>query len=72
MQATVSAGCACLDPLEPTVEALIGAADLALYDAKRAGRNQVVVAGSAELKNVNSSTGFEPLDNPETLLQVAS
>jgi diguanylate cyclase (GGDEF)-like protein/PAS domain S-box-containing protein len=72
MQATVSAGCACLDPLEPTVEALIGAADLALYEAKRAGRNQVVLARLAGPEAPDSPAGFELWSGPETLLQVAS
>ena len=39
---TVSAGCAVIDPANPTKEALIGAADARLFEAKRAGRNQVV------------------------------
>ncbi|HEX7497554.1 MAG TPA: diguanylate cyclase [Candidatus Limnocylindrales bacterium] len=42
--ATVSAGCAVIDPDEPTKEALLGRADAALFMAKRAGRNQVVAA----------------------------
>ncbi len=42
VRATVSAGAAALDDAEPTREALIRAADVALFMAKRAGRNQVV------------------------------
>jgi diguanylate cyclase (GGDEF)-like protein len=41
-RATVSAGCAAIDPDDPTREALIGRADAALFMAKRAGRNRVV------------------------------
>ena len=44
LRATVSAGCALLDPALPTREALIGRADAGLFRAKRAGRNQVVAA----------------------------
>lgn len=44
LQATVSAGCAAIDPDDPTKEALIGRADVGLFMAKRAGRNQVVAA----------------------------
>ena len=40
--ATVSAGCAALDDTEPTREALLRAADVGLFMAKRAGRNKVV------------------------------
>jgi diguanylate cyclase (GGDEF)-like protein/PAS domain S-box-containing protein len=39
--ARVSAGCAVVDPSAPTKEALLQAADDALFRAKRAGRNQV-------------------------------
>jgi diguanylate cyclase (GGDEF)-like protein/PAS domain S-box-containing protein len=42
LRATVSAGCAALDDAEPTREALLRAADVGLFMAKRAGRNQVV------------------------------
>jgi diguanylate cyclase (GGDEF)-like protein/PAS domain S-box-containing protein len=44
LRATVSAGCAAIDPADPTREALIGRADAGLFMAKRAGRNQVVAA----------------------------
>ena len=42
LRATVSAGCAELDPATPTREALIRTADVGLFMAKRGGRNQVV------------------------------
>jgi diguanylate cyclase (GGDEF)-like protein len=44
LHATVSAGCAVIDPAVPTKEALLGRADAALFMAKRAGRNQVVAS----------------------------
>jgi diguanylate cyclase (GGDEF)-like protein len=44
LHATVSAGCAVLYTAEPTKDALIGRADIALYMAKEAGRNRVVAA----------------------------
>lgn len=45
LRASVSAGCAQIDPGEPTKEALLRAADLALATAKRTGRNRVVARG---------------------------
>ena len=42
LHATVSAGCAVLTPDAPSAEALIRSADVGLFTAKRAGRNQVV------------------------------
>jgi diguanylate cyclase (GGDEF)-like protein len=44
LRATVSAGCAVMDPADPTKEAMIGRADASLFMAKEAGRNQVVAA----------------------------
>jgi diguanylate cyclase (GGDEF)-like protein len=41
---TVSAGCAELDPADPTRESLLRTADVALFMAKRAGRDRVVAA----------------------------
>jgi diguanylate cyclase (GGDEF)-like protein/PAS domain S-box-containing protein len=41
---TVSAGCAEIDPADPTMVALIGRADAGLFRAKSAGRNRVVAA----------------------------
>jgi two-component system cell cycle response regulator len=43
---TVSIGIACSGEPRPTPEALLHAADLALYEAKRAGRNRIEVAAS--------------------------
>ena len=42
---TVSAGCAEIDPADATMTGLIGRADVALFAAKKAGRNRVVVDG---------------------------
>jgi diguanylate cyclase (GGDEF)-like protein/PAS domain S-box-containing protein len=42
VRVTVSAGCAEIDPSNATREALIEKADIALFKAKRAGRNRVV------------------------------
>jgi diguanylate cyclase (GGDEF)-like protein/PAS domain S-box-containing protein len=42
LRGTVSAGCAVLDTIEPTREALLGRADAGLFMAKEAGRNRVV------------------------------
>ena len=44
LHATVSAGCAEIDPADPTRDSLIGRADVGLFMAKRAGRNRVVAA----------------------------
>jgi diguanylate cyclase (GGDEF)-like protein len=44
LRVRVSAGCAALDPVEPTREHLLRTADVALFMAKRAGRDRVVAA----------------------------
>ena len=44
LHVTVSAGCAALDDAEPSREALLRTADVALFMAKRAGRDRVVAA----------------------------
>jgi diguanylate cyclase (GGDEF)-like protein len=44
VQVTVSAGCAELDPANATRESLLRTADVALFMAKRAGRDRVVAA----------------------------
>lgn len=44
LSATVSAGCAAIGPEDESAESLLRAADVALYMAKRAGRDRVVAA----------------------------
>jgi diguanylate cyclase (GGDEF)-like protein len=44
LHVTVSAGCAELDPSEPTRESVLRTADVALFMAKRSGRDRVVAA----------------------------
>jgi diguanylate cyclase (GGDEF)-like protein len=44
LHVTVSAGCAALDEADPTRETLLRTADVALFMAKRAGRDRVVAA----------------------------
>ena len=44
LKATVSAGCAQIDPADPTRQSLISRADVGPFMAKRAGRNQAVAA----------------------------
>jgi diguanylate cyclase (GGDEF)-like protein len=44
LRLTVSAGCAALDDAEPTSQALLRTADVALSMAKRGGRDRVVAA----------------------------
>jgi diguanylate cyclase (GGDEF)-like protein len=46
LRVKVSAGCAALDPGNPTVGDLLRRADAALINAKRTGRNRVVADGS--------------------------
>jgi diguanylate cyclase (GGDEF)-like protein len=44
IRCTVSAGVATITPDEPSLDGLLGTADVALSMAKRAGRNQVAAA----------------------------
>ncbi|HTR10245.1 MAG TPA: sensor domain-containing diguanylate cyclase [Paraburkholderia sp.] len=57
-KATISLGVASLGDANPTLQDLLAAADRALYDAKRAGRN-CVRGGVAEAKDVAFSDGEE-------------
>jgi diguanylate cyclase (GGDEF)-like protein len=62
---TVSIGVASAGPAELGVTALIERADNALYQAKRAGRNRVALAGAAAPA---ASPEAQPADPPEQLL----
>ncbi len=61
LHARVSAGCAALDPAQPTKEALLRAADVALFTAKRSGRNQVVAADTRDRPKTEASAIDETL-----------
>jgi diguanylate cyclase (GGDEF)-like protein len=52
LSVTVSAGIARLGDTSMTVEQLLSAADGALYEAKRSGRNRIVIAGPVQLQEL--------------------
>jgi diguanylate cyclase (GGDEF)-like protein len=58
---TISAGVAALPEHAHSVEALVRAADEAVYAAKRAGRNQVCVAGASEAGVAPASEPPQPV-----------
>jgi diguanylate cyclase (GGDEF)-like protein len=51
---TISAGVACREPEDGSVDALVARADSALYHSKRTGRNAVSVAGHNELQRLGA------------------
>ena len=51
---TISAGVACREPGDGSVDALVARADSALYHSKRTGRNAVSVAGHNDLQRLES------------------
>ena len=61
---TLSIGATCLDRSTPTVEHLFDEADLALYEAKRSGRDAIAVRGSGMPSR--SRTGPAGHDDPGT------
>ncbi|MDP9019749.1 MAG: GGDEF domain-containing protein, partial [Actinomycetota bacterium] len=54
---TLSLGVACHPEHGTTVRALIGAADAAMYEAKRAGKNRVCVAGNEPSPHLDPDIG---------------
>ncbi|HLB19627.1 MAG TPA: GGDEF domain-containing protein [Gaiellaceae bacterium] len=60
LKVTASFGAACF-PAQPTVEALVAAADAALYDAKRTGKNRVVTATAKRKSRANSAAADAPV-----------
>jgi diguanylate cyclase (GGDEF)-like protein len=60
MNVTASIGLATLSGEDVDVRALIGAADAALYEAKRTGKNRVVVAASEPVESTTSAEAKGP------------
>jgi diguanylate cyclase (GGDEF)-like protein len=58
-QVTVSIGIAACSPELSTAEALISAADKAVYEAKRTGRNNVKIFKTSEIEDINSAANGE-------------
>lgn len=61
LRATISLGVASLEDAASTLQELLAAADKALYDAKRAGRNCVRTLGGAPVSAVNPATNERSL-----------
>ena len=51
---TISAGVACREPEDGSVDALVARADSALYHSKRTGRNAVSVAGHNDVQRLGA------------------
>jgi len=60
LKVIASFGAACF-PAQPTVEALVAAADAALYDAKRAGKNRVVTATAKRKPSAKTAAADAPV-----------
>jgi len=59
LKVTASFGAACF-PAQPSVEALVAAADAALYDAKRTGKNRVVTATAKRKSRAKAAAADAP------------
>ena len=60
LKVTASFGAACF-PAQPSVEALVAAADAALYDAKRTGKNRVVTATAKRKSRAKAAAADAPV-----------